>query len=327
MPMSRREFLVAASGAGAAAVLPSTVHGAMGEDDHFFAWKPAGPGAHAAFGFGGNTLMVIGTKGSLLVDCKNSPYGHALRREAESIKKPIAFVVNTHHHADHTGGNHAFTKDLHVVAQSNATPRILGQLNRYVSQIKEGVGAMADKKGKAADAARADHKALYARVTDLKATEFAPKTTFDKDYELDLGGLKVNLHHYGPGHTDNDLVVHIPSLNILHTGDLVFNTMHPFVDKDGGASTTGWQESLRKAIALCDEKTRVVPGHGELCGVEALKAQVEYFDAMRDLVSKQIKAGKTRKEVAEMKPTLHADYGKADFVGMVLGAIFDELKS
>src|SRR5262245_5162132 len=327
MPMSRREFLVAASAAGAAGVLPSAVHAAARDEERFFDWKPVAKDAQAAFGFGGNALVVTGGKGSLLVDCKNSPYGHALRRETEAIRQPIAFVVNTHHHADHTGGNHAFTKDLTVVAQSKATPRILGQLNRYVSQIKEGVGTMAEKKGKAADAARADHKALYARVTDLKATEFAPKTTFEKDYELDLGGTKVGLHHFGPGHTDNDLVVHIPSLNLLQSGDLVFNKMHPFIDRDGGATTAGWMASLKEAIKLCDDKTRVVPGHGELGGVEILKAQVEYFEKMRDLVAKEIKAGRARKNVAEMKPGLYPDYGRGDSVGTVLAAIYDELKA
>jgi hypothetical protein len=71
----------------------------------------------------------------------------------------------------------------------------------------------------------------------------------------------------------------------------------------------------------------VVPGHGELCGVEGLKEQIAYFEKMRDLVAKQIKGGKSRKEVAEMKPTLFEGYGKPDFVGMVLGAIYEELQA
>jgi glyoxylase-like metal-dependent hydrolase (beta-lactamase superfamily II) len=327
MRMSRREFLAASAGVGAAAVISEPVLARLADDDTFFEWKAVGKSAQVAFGFGGNALVLTGAKGSLLVDCKNSPFGQQLRREVEAIKKPIAFVVNTHHHADHTGGNHAFTKDVEVVAQSGATPRILGQLNRYVAQIKEGVGAAAGKTGKAAEQAKEDHKALYARVTAIKAIEFAPKTTFEKDYELDLGGVKVSLHHYGAGHTDNDLVVHIPSLNVLHTGDLVFNRMHPYVDKDGGADTASWQESLRKAAALCDANTKVIPGHGEICGVEGLKAQIEYFDKMRALVAAAIKAGKTRKEVAETRPEIYVEYGKADFVGLVLGAIYDEMKA
>jgi glyoxylase-like metal-dependent hydrolase (beta-lactamase superfamily II) len=324
--MTRREFMASAAGTGATILLASQEGAAQRSEDMFFEWKPVCEGARAAFGNGGNALVVAGTQGALLVDCKNSPFGQELRREADAPTK-LTHVVNTHHHGDHTGGNHAFTPDLPVIAQTNATPRILGQLNRYVSQIKEGLGAAAEKQGQSAKQVLADHRALYARVTQIKATEFAPKITFDKDYEIDLGGTKVGLHHYGPGHTDNDLVVHIPSLNVLHTGDLVFNKMHPYVDRDGGATTSGWMASLKKAIGLCDAQTHVIPGHGELCTVDGLKQQVEYFEKMRDLVGTQLKAGKTRKEVAEMRPQLFEGYGKPDFVGMVLGAIYDELKS
>ncbi len=189
------------------------------------------------------------------------------------------------------------------------------------------MGAAADKKGPAARAVLSEHRALYARVTKITITEFVPRTTFEKDFEVDLGGVKLLLHHFGPGHTDNDLVVHIPALNILHTGDLVFNQRHPFIDRDGGATTTGWMASLKKALELCDAKTKVVPGHGDLCDRGALTQQVEYFEKMRELVGQQIKAGRTRKEVAEMKPGLYSSYANADFVGMALGAIYDELKS
>lgn len=329
MTMSRREFLAVTSAAGAAAMLPSNARAALRDEDRFFDWKPVAKDAHAAFGLGGNALVVAGKSGALLVDCKFAYCGQQLRREAESFAK-LTHVVNTHHHGDHTGGNVAFSTDLPIYAQSKATARVLDQKARYVSQLKEAATALKDKTGAAAEQVRKDGLALYARVEHLKITEFAPKTTFDTDLELDLGGaggLKVNLHHFGPGHTDNDLVVHIPSLNALHTGDLVFNKVHPFIDRDGGATTAGWMASLKQAIKLCDDKTRVVPGHGELGGVEILKAQVEYFEKMRDLVAKEIKTGKSRKDVAEMKPSLYADYGKPDFVGMVLGSIYDELKS
>jgi glyoxylase-like metal-dependent hydrolase (beta-lactamase superfamily II) len=333
--MTRREFIASAAGTTAAVLLASRVGAGQRSEDMYFEWKPVCEGARAAFGNGGNALVVVGVggvgvgkQGAMLVDCKNAPFGQELRREAETGTK-LTHVVNTHHHRDHTGGNHAFTPDLPVIAQVNAAPRILNLMKGYVAQINDGLGVGAQKQGLAAKQVQEDRKALHARVAELKATEFAPTITFEKDYEIDLGGTRVNLHHYGPGHTDNDLIVHIPSLNVLHMGDLVFNKMHPVVDMKSGASTRGWQESLRKAIALCDDKTHVVPGHGELCGIEALKAQLEYFDTMRDLVSKELKAGKSRKDVVEIKlpATLYPDYAKPDFVADVLGAIFDELKA
>jgi glyoxylase-like metal-dependent hydrolase (beta-lactamase superfamily II) len=329
MSLNRRAFLAASATTGFACFLQTgRAYGALGAQDRFFDWKPVAKDAHAAFGFGGNALVVIGSAGSLLVDCKNAPFGPQLRRESEALGKPLKYVINTHHHGDHTGGNHAFTPDLTVIAQSKATPRILDQKARYISQIKEGMTSLKDKTGPAADQVRTDLAALYARVEKLKVTEFAPKTTFEKDYELDLGaGVKAELHHFGPGHTDNDLVVHIPSLSVLHTGDLLFYRTHPVIDRDGGATTTGWIASLEKAIALCDSKTKVVPGHGELCTVEGLKEQIKYFETMRGLVDKAIKENKPRKDIVELRPAQYTDYARPQGLGMALAAIYDELKA
>src|SRR5437899_5222114 len=154
--MTRREFMTSAAGTTATLLLASQVGAAQRSEDMFFEWKPVCEGARAAFGNGGNALVVTGKQGALLVDCKNSPFGQELRREADTPTK-LTHVVNTHHHGDHTGGNHAFTPDLPVIAQTNATPRILGQLNRYVSQIKEGLGAAAEKQGQSAKQVLADH--------------------------------------------------------------------------------------------------------------------------------------------------------------------------
>jgi glyoxylase-like metal-dependent hydrolase (beta-lactamase superfamily II) len=337
MPISRRSFMALSTAAAAAAAFSATPTRAAKPamtDDRFFDWKPVATSgdiaAHAAFGFGGNALLIVAKGGALLVDCKFAYCGPQLRREAEAIAATkLTHAVNTHHHGDHTGGNHAITPDLPLFAQTNATPRILGQKARYISQVKEAATSLNAKTGPAVEQVRKDALALYHRVESLKITEFAPKTTFDKDYEIDLGGsgggLKVQLHHYGPGHTDNDIVVHIPALNLLHTGDLVFNRLHPYIDADGGGATKTWIASLKKAIELCDAKTKVVPGHGELCDVQALHKQVEYFEKMREIVGRQVKLGKTRKEVAELKPTLFEGYGNTDRLGMALAAIYGEL--
>ncbi|MBI1189623.1 MAG: MBL fold metallo-hydrolase [Tepidisphaera sp.] len=317
---TRREALrLAVVSAAGAALVPSVM---AQQDDTFFTWKPAA-GAKVAFGYGGNALVLAGKDAALLVDCKNAPFGDCLRREAGPALK---HVVNTHHHADHTGGNHAFTKDIKLIAQINATPRILGQMNRYVSQLKEAITQLADAKGPAADQVRAEARAVYARVEHLKATDFVPAITFDTDEKLDVGGIEVNLHHYGPGHTDNDLVVHVPSKNLLHTGDLLFHQRHPYIDLDGGASTEGWVKNLAKLIALCDAKTVVVPGHGEITNVEGLKGQVRYFEVAKAAIEKAYKAGKSRKEVAEMSiPELGTLEGDG-IRPIAFGAMYDELK-
>lgn len=318
---TRREALrlVVVSAAGAAMGARAMAHT---DDATFFDWKPAA-GAKVAFGYGGNALVLAGKDASLLVDCKNAPFGDCLRREAGPA---LTHVVNTHHHADHTGGNHAFTKDLKIVAQINSTPRILGQMNRYVSQLKEAVNQLGEAKGPAADRVRAEARALYGRVEQLRATDFAPAITFDTDEKLDVGGIEVNLHHYGPGHTDNDLVVHVPSKNLLHTGDLLFHKRHPYIDLDGGASTEGWVKNLAKLIGLCDAKTVVIPGHGELTDVEGLKGQIRYFEVAKAAIEKAFKDGKSRKEVIEMTIPELGPLEGAGIQPIAFGAMYDEMK-
>jgi len=324
--MTRRTF-VAMCGAAGAGLIAGRARATSVPEDRLFEWKAVGEKAHAAFGFGGNALVLIGSGGCVLIDCKNAPYGVMLRREAEAVGgAKLAGVINTHHHADHTGGNHAFTPDVPTYAHQNASPRVLAQMNRYISQAKEAATQLAERTGAAADAARAEAKAYYLSIESRKATDYAPRTGVGDSHTLELAGLSIELRRFGPGHTDNDLVVHVPSMNVVHTGDLLFNGRHPFVDRDSGATTTGWEASLRKVIELCDAKTRVVPGHGELCGVEALRTQIEYFGAMREAVAKAVAAGKTRKEVAEMDPGVFAQYGSARR-DMVLGAMFDEAKA
>ena len=319
---TRRDLLrLAAAGAAGAFLLPHAMATSTTEDT-FFTWKPAADDAKVAFGSGGNALVLRGNNAALLVDCKNAPYGDCLRREAGP---GLTTIVNTHHHADHTGGNHAFSKDLKIIAQAKVTDRVLGQMNRYISQLKEAATQLGEATGPAVPKVRDEAKALYLQVEKLRPTDWAPTQTFDQNETLDIGGVEVRLHHFGSGHTDNDLVVHVPSKNLLHAGDLLFHQRHPYVDRDGGANTHGWMESVTKAIALCDAKTVVIPGHGELTDVEGLKAQIRYFEITRAAIESAIKAGKPRKEAIEIKPAELAALGGANIQPLVMGAIYDEL--
>ncbi len=329
-PVSRRAFVTASIAACAGLALSR--RSAAGQpqpakEDSFFEWKAIGDGAFVAMGYGGNALVLKGPDGGILVDCKNAPYGKALRREGVARAGELKGVINTHHHADHTGGNHAFTADIPTFAHEKATPRILGQMNRYISQAKEAASQWGEKKGPAQDRVHEDALEYYKNIENAKPTDYAPRTGVPDTRTLELAGLKLELRHFGPGHTDNDMVVFVPALNVLHTGDLLFAGMHPYVDQSAGGNTTGWSASARKAFELCDAKTIVVPGHGAITTPAALKEQAEYFEKVREVVARAVKAGKTRKEVAEMDTGLYANYEAANRRGMTLGAIFDELNA
>lgn len=324
--MTRRAFVAMSAATFAAAALSRRATAKV-RDDSFLDWKPQRDTAFAAYGYGGNSLALRGKDGGVLIDCKNAPFGAALRREAAARVGALRAVINTHHHADHTGGNHAFITDVPTFAHEKATPRILGQMNRYIAQAKEAATQWGDRTGPAIDQVKREALDFYRGIEKAKATDFAPRTGVPDTHSLDVAGVKLELRHFGPGHTDNDLVVYVPSLNILHAGDLLFAGMHPFVDQSAGGNTVGWSAAARKAAELCDDKTIVIPGHGEVTTVAALREQAEYFENVREVVTREMKAGKSRKEIAEMNHGLYALYAAPTRRSMTLMAIYDELKA
>jgi cyclase len=326
MNLSRRQAISAAIAAPFfLAARPALARRAASPPDRFLKWTPIGETAWVGQGHGGNSLLVRTPEGAILIDCKNSPFGEVLRREAISLAGPIALVINTHHHADHTGGNHAFTDDVEVWAHDNCTPRVIGQMNRYIAQIKEAVGQIPDDGRDVSRAVADDAKRLYATASRLKAEQFVPKVTFARERTHTLGGVELSLFHTGPGHTDNDIIVHFPSLNIVHTGDLLFHGMHPFVDTSAGASSRGWQAALDRILPICNNSTTVVPGHGELTDRESLRDQHRYFNTARDAVRAARAEGRTRREVAELDPAGLPRLDRPELRRLALSALFDEL--
>lgn len=326
--LSRRAFVGGVVGVGVAVGLsPGLARAARREgrvDERFLEWKPAGPRAHVAFGFGGNALVVRGEGGCVLVDCKNAPYGEVLRREAVALGGPLAGVINTHHHGDHTGGNHAFG-DVETIAHERCTPRVLAQFNRYLSQMKEAAAQLEGRTGPAAQRVREEALALYKRSGEMKPPQFAPRTGVGDATTRTIAGVEIELTHLGPGHTDNDLVVRFPGLNLIHTGDLLFHRSHPFIDRESGANVASWIANVERLAALCDERTIVVPGHGEITGRDGLLGQAAYLKAMRAHVARLRGEGRSRKEIGESDPGQFAEYANARFRPLAMMAIYDEL--
>lgn len=326
-PVPRRLFLGLAMGAAASVPLLGVAAAARGRlhrgDPTFFDWKPIGERARVAIGRGGNSVVLVSAGEALLVDCKTSPYGPILKRELNPGDAKLAAVVNTHHHADHTGGNHVFVGAVPVIAQELAVPRVLTQTDRYIATVKQAVMDLSGEKDKAAMVAD-DFKALHARFAEFAPKDFAPTENFKSQMQIKIGGLEVRLAHVGPGHTDNDLFVHVPELNIVHAGDLLFFGRHPYIDREGGADTAAWRRSLAAVIAVCDEKTTVIPGHGEITGIAGLRAQAEYFERVGGQVRAAIHDGKSRREVAAMKIVGFDEYAGTQSLPLTLGAMFDE---
>ncbi|MEZ6163686.1 MAG: MBL fold metallo-hydrolase [Phycisphaerales bacterium] len=299
-------------------------------------WQTLQPGilAIADQSMGGNTMLVVAKDKALLIDTKFPHLGGAILRDAadqigadttsnDSIELTL---INTHHHGDHTGGNAIIVPIASAsYAHANALPRIKAQHERYVQGAKGGPSQIARERDddKLMPFAKAAAEAS-ASWTDITAV---PKIAISgSGNTLRLGDVVVKTLHFGTGHTDNDLVIHLPEQNIVHTGDLVFNGLFPFFDPDANATARGWIESLKQTRKLCNAETKVIPGHGPIAGPEIIDTQIAFFEQLVARVQEQIEAGKTREEIAEMSWDFMNGLGFEQIKGRLLNGVYDELK-
>lgn len=214
-----------------------------------------------------------------------------------SHHRPVDFLINTHHHGDHTAGNVVFRKAAKKIVAHVKVP----ELQRM----------QAAAQGTEADQAYAD-------------------TTFADTWKADLGSETVSAKHYGPAHTSGDIAVCFEHANVVHLGDLVFNRRHPFIDRPAGALISGWITVLEQIAAEHSQDTLFIYGHAKeglkVTGTRAdLLYQRDYFTALLDHVRAEIKAGKSRDDISKATSELtgFADHGP--LIERVLSVAYDEL--
>ncbi len=328
MSLERRDFLAMLAAGGAAATLPglALAAGRALATGTLLAWDSPREDAHVMVDFntGGNVLLLVGKRGALLVDSKFPCYGEALRRDAMALADNDAVtLLNTHHHGDHTGGNASFGRDP-VYAHEKAIPRIASQLDRYVQGARGGPRMVASGGGSEELLGLATEMAK--RADTLEASDFTPTHAIPVDgMAVEFGGAEVKTRHFGAGHTDNDVVVHSRDHNLIHTGDLVFNGVHPYFDPPGGATVAGWIESLEQTHGLCDEQTIVVPGHGPVGDRAIIRAQIDYITSLIEAVKADIAAGVGKDEMVAKTYPFMEGLGFEQARGRAIGAVYDEL--
>ena len=247
---------------------------------------------------GGTILFYISKKGMVVVDSQFPEQSqHLIEELKKKSEKPFKYLINTHHHGDHTGGNIAF-KGLveHVVAHANSLT------NQKAAAVKS----------------KNEDKQLF------------PDITYTDKWSEKIGKEKISLHYYGAGHTDGDSLVHFEKANIIHMGDLVFNRRHPYIDKTAGASIENWIKLLDKTTATFSKKTQYICGHaGDGYDVQLkaddLKAFGEYLGNVLKFTEGEIKAGKTKEEILKATEIPGSPEWKGSGIERPLGAAFAEL--
>ncbi|MBB2145399.1 MBL fold metallo-hydrolase [Pedobacter sp. LMG 31464] len=247
---------------------------------------------------GGTIAWLNSSNGFVVVDAQfptSAP--HVIEELKKLGEKPFKYLLNTHHHGDHTSGNIAF-KGLteHVVAHQNSL------INQKL----------------AAEKAKNEDKQLF------------PDITFGKGWKAPVGKEKISAYYYGSGHTNGDVVYHFENANIVHVGDLVFNRRYPFIDKDNGAHIGNWIIALDKIQKQFDNDTLFVWGHSldpeKVTGSKAdVKAFQNYLQSLLTFVSAEIKAGKTKEEILKTTSIPGAPEWQGDGIARSLTAAYTEL--
>ena len=249
-------------------------------------------------GAGGNIGVSVGDDGIVVVDDQFAPLADKIQAALKGITdKPVRFVINTHWHGDHTGGNEAFGKLGTLIAQENVRKRLESGGKVLGNDIKP-----------------APKGAL-------------PIITFDHDVTIHLNGEDVKALHFPSGHTDGDSVIYFTQSNVVHMGDDFFSGSFPFIDLDSGGSIKGMILAVDAVVAQSKADTKFIPGHGPLSTIDDLRAYASMLRDCEGIVEDGIRHGKTLDQLKQEKVLAKYDKWGKGFIttDRFLETIFHDL--
>lgn len=254
-------------------------------------------------GAGGNIALSVGKQGAVIIDDQFAPLSAKIRAEAKKLgASTIKFVVNTHWHADHTSGNEPLGKSGSIiVAHENVRKRLSS--DQFIE--------------------------LLNRKVPASPAAALPVITFTSDLSFHLNDSEIHVIHVDPAHTDGDSIVHLVKANAIHMGDTMMTMSYPFVDTSSGGRYAGFIAAADRALALANDTTKIIPGHGPVTDKAGLQAWRDMLVSIRDSVGKLVAAGKTLEQVLAAKPSAQWDatWG-VKFIKpeVLIGVVYRELK-
>ena len=271
--------------AAVAAVAPLTVAAQQDFSQVEIRTEMVADGLYVLFGAGGNIGLSVGEDGAFLVDDQYAPLTEKILAAVAAVTdQPVRWVLNTHWHGDHTGGNENLGREgAMIVAHENVYRRL-------------NPAEFADLVGR----------------SQQSAPEGLPVVTFNDRVSFHWNGEDIRVNHMPNAHTDGDALVFFTNADAVHMGDTFFNGRYPFIDVDSGGGVHGVIAIADYVLANTSASTRLIPGHGEITDHTSLRAYRDMVTTVRDRVSEMMGEGMTEDEVVAAGPTadLDADWGE-----------------
>ena len=234
-------------------------------------------GVYMLVGEGGNIGVSVGDDGVFLIDDQFAPLTWKIRAAiGELSKRPIRFVLNTHWHFDHTGGNENLgERGVVIVAHDNVRKRMsVGQFLK-----------------------------VFGREIPAAPDVALPVVTFNDTATFHLNDQTIYAFHVESAHTDGDTVIHFREADAIHAGDVYFNGIYPFIDTQNGGSLEGMIAAVDRILAIAGEETKIIPGHGPLSNKAELQTYRQMLVAVRDRTQAAIRQGQSLEAFLASKPT------------------------
>ena len=234
-------------------------------------------------GAGGNIGVSVGEDGLLIVDDQFAPLADKIRAALKGIAdKKLRFILNTHWHGDHTGGNVAFGPEATIIAHDNVRKRL----------------------------ATEQKSTVFNSTTPASPKAALPVITFDNSLSVHFNGEDIRAIHFPHGHTDGDSVIFFSASNVVHLGDDFFAGRFPFVDLESGGSVEGLVRNIGELIGKIPADAKLIPGHGPISTLDDLKSYHRMLQQTTEIVRGKIAAGKTLDQIkSEGLPAEWAPWG------------------
>ena len=296
--MERRQFLRnTALTAGSLALLGRKSFAAMLADPTY-QFKPLRNNVGMFAESGGTIAWLINKEGIVVVDAEfPDPAKHLIAELQKQSGQPFQWLINTHHHGDHTSGNISF--------------------KGIVKNVAAHANSLANQKAVAEKSNKVDQQ-LY------------PDTTFTDKWKVKVGDEHISAYYFGTGHTNGDAMIHFENANIVHMGDLVSNRMYPFIDNSAGASAKHWPVTLEQATKKFDKNTIFVFGHAAdpqkvIGNMDDVKAMQNFMEKLEAYVADGVKAGKSLDDLKKATSVPGVSDWQGDGIQRGIQSAYEEL--